>query len=302
MHGPPLPAVGYCACIAVAAPASRHRAGPVLRVAREAVDAFRANDLLSYASAIAFQVVFTTLPMLLVALAAMGFAGLSETWTVEVSPKAREALAPDTFSVLDRTVRSVLTEKRALWLTLGLAITLFKVSSTIRVTAAALNRLYGLDEHRPWPKRLLGSLLVAAVVLPCALVGLAGVVVGGELAAALGLGGAATAAVWVLRWLVVVALLLATVWLVLRVAPASRPQLHYVSLGAGIVVAGWIVATLAYGVYATELASYESVFGSLATVVVLITYAYILALVFLAGVQLDACLRRRMGDDDRVAD
>jgi len=65
----------------------------------------------------------------------------------------------------------------------------------------------------------------------------------------------------------------------------------------GIVVLGWILATLAYGFYATTIAGYGTVFGSLASIVVLITYAYILAVVFLAGVSADDALRRRLREE-----
>jgi membrane protein len=268
------------------------------RLVEEVVEEFRQHDLLSHASAIAFQLVFAALPVLLAGLAVMGFLGLSETWTGDVSPRVRGAVPADVFSVVDRTVRSVLTGRRGEWLTVGLLLTVFKVSSVVRTVAPALNHVYGSEEDRPWIKRFIGSLLIAAVVLPCALLGPGGVVAGGQVAGVLGIGGAGTVLAWIVRWLLVVVLLLVTVWLVLRVAPAGQPQVHLVSLGAGIVVLGWILATLAYGFYATTIAGYGTVFGSLASVVVLITYAYILAVVFLAGVSADDALRRRLRERD----
>jgi uncharacterized BrkB/YihY/UPF0761 family membrane protein len=44
--------------------------------------------------------------------------------------------------------------------------------------------------------------------------------------------------------------------------------------------------------YLREIASYNTIFGSLATVVVLIAYLYASALVFLGGVQVDAMVRK----------
>jgi membrane protein len=46
--------------------------------------------------------------------------------------------------------------------------------------------------------------------------------------------------------------------------------------------------------YLKFVASYESVFGNLATVVVLLGYLYLSAVVFLAGAQVDALVRRRV--------
>jgi uncharacterized BrkB/YihY/UPF0761 family membrane protein len=48
-----------------------------------------------------------------------------------------------------------------------------------------------------------------------------------------------------------------------------------------------------FGFYLREIASYNTIFGGLATVVVLIAYLYGAALVFLGGVQIDAMARGR---------
>ena len=50
--------------------------------------------------------------------------------------------------------------------------------------------------------------------------------------------------------------------------------------------------SLGFGVYLREIADYNSIFGGLATVVVLIAYLYASAVVFLGGVQVDALVRR----------
>jgi len=54
---------------------------------------------------------------------------------------------------------------------------------------------------------------------------------------------------------------------------------------------GWIVMSIGFGVYLSDVADYNSIFGGLATVVVLIAYLYAAAVVFLGGVQVDALVR-----------
>jgi uncharacterized BrkB/YihY/UPF0761 family membrane protein len=93
------------------------------------------------------------------------------------------------------------------------------------------------------------------------------------------------------RWVLVVALLLLAVGLLVRHAPATSQTLPWVSLGATIVIASWVIVSLVFYLYLTDLASYESVFGSLASVIVAMAYLYISAIVFLFGAQLDAIIR-----------
>jgi len=57
-------------------------------------------------------------------------------------------------------------------------------------------------------------------------------------------------------------------------------------------MAGWLLMSLGFGFYLRDVADYNSIFGGLASVVVLIAYLYASALVFLGGVQVDALVRR----------
>ena len=94
-----------------------------------------------------------------------------------------------------------------------------------------------------------------------------------------------------MRWALSAALLLLAVGLLVRHAPGTAQTLPWVSLGAGIVIVLWSVASALFYVYLTKLGSYESVFGSLAAVIVAMAYLYISTTVFLLGTQLDAIIR-----------
>ena len=65
------------------------------------------------------------------------------------------------------------------------------------------------------------------------------------------------------------------------------------SFGTGLVLASWVLTSIGFGLYATYVASYTSVFGHLAGVFVLLLYLWLSANAFLVGIQLDACVRER---------
>jgi membrane protein len=58
-----------------------------------------------------------------------------------------------------------------------------------------------------------------------------------------------------------------------------------------IVIGAWAIVSLAFYFYLTSIASYKSVFGSLAAVIVAMAYLYTSTVVFLFGAQLDAIIR-----------
>jgi membrane protein len=68
-----------------------------------------------------------------------------------------------------------------------------------------------------------------------------------------------------------------------------------VSAGTAIVVLAWTLTSLAFGLYVAKVADYNSIFGSLATVIILFEYLYLSACAFLTGALLDAIRDGRRG-------
>lgn len=271
----------------------RRRAAGVKDLASAMVKEFGDKDLLSYASAIAFQVLFALVPLALAALALMGFLGLEQVWEDRMAPEIQEQLPDDGFAVVDRTVAQILGEQRGLWLSFGLAFALWQMSGAIRAATSPLNQIYEVEEERPWLRRIVMSVLLAAAIAPCLGLALLGASLGSELVEPLGLGTLAGIGAFLVRWGLAIALMLAALWLLLHFAPATPRKARWVSAGSAIVVGTWVVASLGYGWYVQSIASYESVFAGLASVIVLMTYIYILSVAFLAGVQAEAVLQRQ---------
>ncbi len=98
----------------------------------------------------------------------------------------------------------------------------------------------------------------------------------------------------IVRWALAAALLLLAVGMTIHYAPATPQPLRWVSFGSIVAVAAWLIGSLLFVVYITEVASYGSLFGSLATVFVLLTYLYSSAVALLVGVEIDTQVRRRV--------
>jgi membrane protein len=265
---------------------------------RDVIRLFMGNNLLTYASAIGFQAIFALISLSFTGLALLGFLSLSEVWTDEMAPEVADRTSAAAFTVIDETVQRVLSSQRGFWLTLGAALALWNVSSGVRAAMGALDDIYGARERRSFVERITVSL---AISLPLSALFL-GAVVAAQLSPQIarwllpgtgfGLGAR------FLGWVLAVVLLTVAVWVILRFGPSVRQPSSLVSLASLFVVAFWLVASLAFGFYATYVASYGSVFGSLAFVFVLLVYLSISTIAFLAGVQADAYLRGIGPDDD----
>ncbi len=276
-----------------------HRIAEELRAVtlREAYDevtrAFRERDLLTFSSAIAFQVFYAIIPLALFGLGVLGGLGLDEQWTQEWAPSAREAMSQSAFQVVDDTIRNVLGGMQAFWILAGAALAIWKTSATMRAIMDVFDRIYESRRERTFAERMRDSLVLGAVVAALLLIAAGCAVLGDDVLRA---GGIETGAVLWLRWPVALALLFATVTLLVAYAPADHQPAQWVGFGSIVVVTAWVLTSIVFGVYLTSLAEYGSIFGALATVVVALTYLYLAASAVLVGAQLDALVRRRVRD------
>jgi membrane protein len=266
------------------------------------VDGFKENDLLTYASAISFQVFFALVPLALMALALLGTFGFSEVWSRDVAPALRDNLSPAAFQVVSDTVAKVLRQRQLFWATLGAVIAVWEVSGAMRATMQVLNRVYDVPERRSLRRKLAESIALSTVVTILLLLAAGATKLGPVVARAVfGTEPVVAALAAIASWAAAVALLFLVVTLVVRFAPDTRRPVRWVSFGAVLVIAGWIVVSLVYGWYISSVADYASVLGNLAVVMVTMSYIYLSAIVFLTGVQLDSLIRGQVDRSDPPA-
>src|SRR5215213_4559716 len=267
---------------------------PVRQLTIDVVRSFQRNGLANFASAVAFRVVLSLAPFLLFPFALIGFLDLEEIWRHDVAPELKKSASEAAYRLVNETVGQVLSQKQVWWLTVGLLLTLWELSSATRVAMTAMDRIYGYYRRRSFFEVLPRSVALGAAMGICAVAAFAIVRFGPLLVD--DLDGLLAVLPFLVRWLLAAAVLALGVGLLVRYGSATRQPLPWVSVGSGLVLAAWVLTSIAFGLYATYVASYESVFGHLATFFVLLIYVYLIANAFFVGIQLDANVRERAED------
>ncbi len=91
------------------------------------------------------------------------------------------------------------------------------------------------------------------------------------------------------RWPVLGAFILLALDVAYRFGPSqSNPHWHFISVGTVFAGGFWIIASAAFSLYVTRFGKYDSTYGSLGAVIVLLLWFWISALIVLIGATIDS--------------
>ena len=95
------------------------------------------------------------------------------------------------------------------------------------------------------------------------------------------------------RWPIVLLLVTLGVALLYYAGPnVKQPKFRWISVGAGIAIVAWVIASVGFGVYVSQFGSYNKTYGALAGVIVFLLWLWITNLALLFGAEVDAELER----------
>lgn len=262
------------------------------RLASEVLAALDRHGVLTDATAIAFRMLFALAFLSLTGLAFAGAVHLDGIWSHQLGPNIARIVSRNFYQELDQSVDQVMTTQRWWWLSIGLVLTIWQVSSGVRALMTALDSIYEVDDRRPFRIRMAISVGLAALVIVALFV----------IAAALLLTASdpSTPPIVqvgenVLRFAFSAVVLLLLVAALLEFTTPARVHIKWATLGSCITIAIWLASSWLFGWYIANFAyrGYQQAFGVLSLLIVVMTYLYVAAVAFLVGAEIDALLVAR---------
>jgi membrane protein len=254
---------------------------------------FAEHELLTYASALALQVLKSLIPLSLLGLALLSAVGRRDVWTKDMAPALKPHLDPPVFHAIDYAVQKIFASNSAGLIALSAVLTVWFVSGGVRAIMGAINRIYGVREERPiwirWPLSFGLALCVVAGIVGAALL----------VEAVPKQNGALEVLLVAVRWLGALAALILATGLLVRLAPVRPRPKRWASAGAVLVIATWIVTSFAFRFYVSSFANFKTAVGQLTVFIVLMAYAYASSIVLLVGIEIDELLREDASSDER---
>lgn len=259
---------------------------------KRSVKEYFEDDMLTYASAISFQALFSLFPFVLFLTALLGFMHLTSffEWLQQVAL----SMVPEQAAGVVNGVIEGLQKQQGGLLSFGVAFALWTASAGVRMVMKATNVAYGIKEGRPLWKRYPLSIIytggVAVMIIVAAALLLLGPTAMEWIAARLGLRDAFVALWAWLRWPVAFVVLIVAVAVILHAAPNVDHPFKLITPGALFAVVAWIGVSLGFKYYVNNFGNYNAMYGSIGAIIVLLLYFFISAAVLLFGAEINAVI------------
>ncbi len=262
------------------------------------------DDAMGMAAQLSYYFFLSLFPTLL-ALVALASLFPLQNFTDDVSRVLSPVAPQAVVKLITDQMVSIAEREHTGLLSLGLLSALWSSSAAMGAIVDAMNRAYGITERRPWWKIRLVAIGLTTALAFFILVSLSLVLIGPQLADYLtrwfGLN-RVFAWLWKLvQWPVIVALVSVGIAMIYHFAPHRKRRWLWLTPGSMLATVLWLLGSLGFRLYVVASGSYESAYGTLGGIIVLMLWLYVSGLAIVIGAELDAEIERAIGQEPSAA-
>src|SRR5919109_410991 len=265
-----------------------------LAILKRAFREFSSDHMTNIAAALAYYAFLAIPSALMVAVGAFSLVAGPHAITTLIG-KLHGILPGQATSLLDQSLRHMTQQKGTgvAVLGIGFVLALWSLTGAMQNVMWATNIAYEREEGRGFVRRRITALwMVVFAVIGFALA-FGVLVLGPHLSTWIGnaLGAKSlTKIVWyIAEWPLLVGGLLVTFAGLMYYAPnVKHPRWRFLTFGSVLAIVVWLVASGAFAFYVSKFGSYNKTWGSLAAVVVMLTWLWLSAVALLLGAEVNA--------------
>jgi len=265
---------------------------------RKTLREFTSDQCTDIAAALTYYSVLSIFPALIALISLLGVFGQGQA-SVDALMGVLGSVAPaDALDVLRGPIEGFVNSPASGFaLISGIVLAIWSASGYVGAFTRAMNRIYEIDEGRPFWKLKPMQLLVTVIGIVMILIVVLMLVISGPVTEAIGnaIGlGSTVQTVWdIAKWPVIALILVLMVAILYYATPnVKQPKFRWMSVGALVALVVLVVASVLFGLYVTNFSNYAKNYGALAGVVIFLLWLWIANLALLFGAELDAELER----------
>ena len=267
-------------------------------ILRQAFKNFNDDHMTNVAAGLAYYAFLAIPSALLVAVGIFSLVGSPDAITTVIE-KLRGVVPAEATDLVERSLRNLLHNKGTgvTVLSVGGVLAFWSLTGAMQSLMWALNIAFDRREGRGFVRRRITALWMVLFALIGFALAFGVLVLGPHLSTWIGdwLGArTVTKIVWyIAEWpLLIGGLLVTFAALVYYGADVKRESWRLLTFGSLVAIVIWLLASGAFAFYASKFSSYNKAWGSLAAVVVMLTWLWLSAVAILFGAEIDAEVER----------
>jgi membrane protein len=267
-------------------------------VLKRTIHEFSWDQCTTLAAALTYYAVLSLFPGLLALISVLGLFGQAKATTATIVEILRGVADPSVVDAVRQPIEQLASAPGAGFaFVLGLVGAIWSASGYVAAFAQAMNRIYEVDEGRPFWKLRPTMLVVTIILLLVAVVMAILLVVSGPVAEAIGKAiglGQTVVTVWnIAKWPVLLGFAVLLVAVLYYATPnVKQPKFRWMSLGSFIALVLLALASLGFFFYVANFSHYNKTYGSIGGIIVLLLWLWIANIALLFGAEFDAEMER----------
>lgn len=267
-------------------------------VLQKTVREFSSDQCTDIAASLTYYAVLSVFPGLIAIFSLLGVFGQGRAASDAVLEIVEQVAPGDTADTIRGPIEQIAGSPAAgVALITGILLAIWSASGYVGAFSRAMNRIYEIEEGRPFWKLKPTQLLVTVIAIVLLVIAAVILIVSGPVTEAvgnaLGLGEVAQTIWSILKWPVLAFIVVLIVAILYYATPnAKQPKFRWISIGALLAIVVLALATLAFGFYVANFSNYDRTYGSLAGIIIFLLWLWIANLALLFGAEFDAELER----------
>lgn len=249
------------------------------------------DDITALAAQLAYNLLLSFLPFLLLLLTMLGYSDLQSK---DVLIYLRQIMPKSAFDLIYTTVIDVVDSQNGNLLSISIVGIIWSGSSGFRAIINGLNKAYDEKETRPYWKTLMISILfmvgLAGVIIVAVALVVFGQMIGNLIATRLNLSSEFILNWDIIRYLITLGGMVFVFAALYHFTPCRRLTWKEVMPGATFSTLGWLISSLGFAYYVNNFNNYSSIYGGIGAVIVLMLWLYITSIIILLGGEINALL------------
>jgi membrane protein len=246
------------------------------------------------AAAISFSLFLAIFPFLIFLFSIIPFIPI-ENFQQSLLLLIKDFLPGTTYETVKGTIIDIVTRPRSSLLIINLILTLYFSTNGVNSLIDAFNNTYHDLETRSSVKQYLMSSFIVFIISFLLIIAIGLITFGSELlrwilSDSIDNSFFLVTVLEILRWLIILLLLLMAISIVYYLAPARRKHFRFISAGSMLATLLILITTLGFNFYVDNFSRYNAIYGSLATLMIVLVWIYINSISLLIGFELNASI------------